>query len=149
MIEPAVRGQDLVLTPHILADHVLLDMDGIERQPVLGGHHTFKSIKSVQQPDGERRARPEPGTGRQIAIVMDLHPLMDVKEPERFTYRRMVDVINALDMFHLGIRDPRTMLKKRREIPRGNITIFVDGRGQDRAGMRVEPGRIIGPSAKE
>src|SRR3989338_7654836 len=61
----------------------------------------------------------------------------------------MVDFIDAVDMLHLGVDNARFVFKKWRKIPAGNITILVDGGGEDRAPVFLKPAGIVGAAAKE
>ena len=61
----------------------------------------------------------------------------------------MVNFIDGFDVFHFRINDARTVLKKRRKIPARDITIFIDGGGQNRPMMLFVPAGIICPPAEK
>ena len=62
----------------------------------------------------------------------------------------MVDLINRLaHMFHLGINDARFVFKKRRQITAADITIFINGGGQDSPVVVLKPAIVISASAEK
>jgi hypothetical protein len=61
----------------------------------------------------------------------------------------MLNFVTELDILDLGIHHPEAMLKERRQIPAADVTVFIDGSGQNTAAVFQIPGRIIrAPSEK-
>src|SRR5580704_4779092 len=61
----------------------------------------------------------------------------------------MLNLAIAADIFNPRIRNAAVVLKKRRQPARGDVTGFVDRRGQHRAAMLTIPHRVVGPAAKK
>ena len=55
----------------ILLENLLLEVDGIAREPALAHHDAAQGVKRVQDADGGGRARSQPRTRWQVAFVMD------------------------------------------------------------------------------
>src|SRR5262245_17980317 len=72
VIEAAEGCRNLVLRSHRLANDALLYVNRLTREIFLGDVAALQCPQGVDQPDGERRARAQPGPCRQIAVVMDL-----------------------------------------------------------------------------
>ena len=75
-IEPAIGRPELILAAYAFTDYFLLDA-GCLGKCRFGSDAPLKGIKGVQQAYREGRARPESGTIRKVAIVMDLKALGD------------------------------------------------------------------------
>src|SRR5436190_1568797 len=80
---------------------------------------------------------------------MDLQAFFGLKPVEHGAYRRMIDLVDLLDVLDDRINDAEPVIEERRELADADVAVLVDCRGQDRAAMFAEPVRIIGASAKE
>ena len=103
----------------------------------------------MQQSDGERGTRSHAAASRQVTVVMNLDAAIHFQETQSFARRRMSQFIQRLNRFHFRIHHARPMLKERRQVATGQITIFVDGRRQHRAAVLAIPGRVIRAAAKK
>ena len=80
MVETTVGGQDLVLRPHRLLQTVLLDMDTLQRQLLLGLHVTPEGIKGVQESYRKGRTRPHTASRGKIRVMMDLQTAIHLEK---------------------------------------------------------------------
>ena len=131
-VEAAIGRPDLVLGADVLLEHVLLDADRLAGEVALADHPAVERVKRVQQPDGERTARAQSGSRRQVGVVVDFEPLGDAQVGQDSAHRRMLDVGDFVDQLDLGIDDLRLVLEERRQAAHADVAIFVD-RGADTA----------------
>ena len=148
-IEPAERGGDLILNADILAEQVLLEMNGLLSELLLGDEHALQRIKRVQDADGEGRARAEPRARRQVAVMMNLEPFLDAEISDCLAYRRMRDVPGLTHELDARPDDAMLVLEEWRIEPAAQMTIAVDRGGQHGTAMVAIPVRVIGPAAEE
>ncbi len=80
---------------------------------------------------------------------MNFHPIGDAHVFQASAHRRMLNLAIAADILNFRIRNAAVVLEKRRQPPSGDVTRFVDCRGQHRAAMLAIPDWIVGPAAKK
>src|SRR5436309_1137685 len=80
---------------------------------------------------------------------MDFDAASHRHEPQHFAGGRMGEIINRVAHLDFGVHDPVAMLEERRQIPAGQVTILIDGRGQHRAAVSPVPLGVIGPAAEK
>ena len=106
-------------------------------------------MERVEKADGEGTARSKPRPRRQIGVVVDLKTLVHALIGQDGAHRRVPDIGDCIHKLDLGIDDPRAMLEEGRQPAQCDVAIFVDGQAEHRAAVLAEPGRIIGPAAKQ
>src|SRR5204863_7401666 len=89
------------------------------------------------------------GTRRQIAVVMNLEPLLRLKAVEHSADGRMCDLADLLHVLDDRVDDAEAVIEKRRQLPHADVAVLVDRRRQDGAAVLAEPVGIVGASAKE
>jgi hypothetical protein len=139
----------LILTSNSFSQDLLLDVDRGVSQLRFAGHDVLQGVQRMQQADRKRRTGAQPGTGRQISVVMDFKTVRDVEVLEDSAYGRVFDLRIGLGLLDAGIGNARAMLEERRQITATDIAVFIDRGGQDRSAVLVKPYGIVRASAEE
>ena len=124
-------------------------MDALLGQLFFADGAALQRVERVEQADGERRTRPHAAAARQIAVVVDFNAAVHFQKAQRLARGRMLDLVQPLAVFNLGIHHADAVLEKRRQIAAGQVAILVDGRRQHRAAVLAIPRRIIRAAAKK
>src|SRR5258707_1002152 len=103
----------------------------------------------MQQADTERRTGPQAGARREVAIVVQLKTLLDLEHFGGGANCRMFDFRRPIHKLDFRPHDAARVLEEWRHEPAGDVTIVIDGRGQDRAAVLPKPDRVIGPTAEK
>ena len=148
-VETAIGRPNLILGPDIFADHLLLDPDCLAGKFAFAPHSPFEGMEGMQQPHRKGRTGAQARSGRQIAIVMDVHARRDVHFREDGPDRRMVNPLGVFRSLDAGVDDPVLVVEHRWQIPNADITVFVNGHAEDGTAMFQIPLGIIRASAKQ
>ena len=106
-------------------------------------------MQCMQQAHSECGAGAHATARRQVAIVMDFHPVWHLHIPQDFARRWMLNFIRSISRLNKRIDQPVAIIKKGWQIAAGEITIFIAAGRQHRSAVREVPGRIVGSAAKE
>ena len=109
----------LVLASHGFAEHILFDMDGGLSQLRFAGHDVLQRVERMEQADGEGGTGSQPGSCRQVAVVMNFQPVVDIEVLEHAANRGMLDLLIAVYELDTRIGNPGAVLEKRRQLPAG------------------------------
>src|SRR5579863_167056 len=80
---------------------------------------------------------------------MYFHSVGDAHVFQASAHRGMLDLAVAADILNLRIRNAAVVLKKRGQPASGDVTRFVDRRGQHRAAMLAVPHGVVCAAAKK
>jgi hypothetical protein len=80
---------------------------------------------------------------------MHLYPAAKFKKTQDLPDGLMAYIVDVLAILDLGINDPEAMLKKRRKITAGQITIFINRGSQNLAPMGAIPSGIVSPASEK
>ena len=149
MVEAAVGRTHLILRPDRLADDVLLDVDALVGELAAADHPPLEGVKRQEEADGEGRARSHPAAGREVAVVVDLDAPLDPQESQHLPGGGMLDLVDRAAGLVARIDDSQPVFEERRQTPAGDVAVFIDRRGKDRAAMLAVPRRVVGPAAEE
>ena len=149
LVDAAIGGPHLVLRSDMLADHVLLDMDGLPRQLLLADHAAVERVQRGQQADREGRARPQAGAGRQVAVMVDLEAAIDLHLLQHVAHRRVADLGQLAHVLDEGIDDAVLVLEEGRQPADADVAVFVDGKADHPAAMPAIPDGIVGAAAEQ
>ena len=102
-------------------------MDGVQGELPLVGDVSLEGMQGIQESDGEGGTRSEAGHGRQIGIMLDLHPPFDPHVLQAFPDGGMDDLIYRLRQLGLGVPDPVVIGEEGGQVPAIDVTVLVDG----------------------
>src|SRR3989344_4667075 len=148
-VEPSVGGGYLVLRAYILPDDVALDMNRLAGKFMIGDVVALEGTQGIQQADRKRRTRTKPGTGRQIAVMVDLETGIALHVAQHGTNRWMLDLVDRFAVFDFRIHDAELMLEERGQVATADIAILVYGCGQHDTTVFLVPGCVIGSPSKK
>src|SRR5215204_898282 len=106
-------------------------------------------MNGAQQPDSKRRARSEPRSRGQIAVMVDLQAAIDLETLQHRPDGRMRDVGDFLDVLDDRIDNAEAVIEEGRELANADVAVLIDGRREHRAAMLVKPVRIVRASAEK
>src|SRR3989338_5820393 len=82
--------------------------------------------------------------------MVDFNAFLNIEKSQHFPNGRVFNFVNVIFyMLNDRINDARFMLKKRRKITAGNITVLVDCGGEDGPSIFFKPFRVICPAPKK
>ena len=81
--------------------------------------------------------------------MMNFKPISDAKIRKDRSDNWMLDFLSCFYRFDFGINNTMLMLKKGWQMTAANITIFIDGSGQNTAAILMVPLWVIGPTTKK
>src|SRR2546427_9487603 len=148
-IEPSVCGTNLVLRADCLLKQVLLDVNRIGGKGVLIAHLFFERIKTKEKTNGKRRARTQTSSSGQISHMMNFDALLNARELQARTHRRVFNLAIADDIFNSRIGNAAVIFEKRGQMSTSNVAAFVYRGRQYSAAVLSVPDRIIGTATKE
>src|SRR5204863_5560489 len=97
-----------------LLEYLLLEIDALLGELILGRHLAAQCVQGIEQADGERRAGAHAAPGRQVAVVVQLDAALDAQEAQRFPDRGMADLLDVPARLDLAIDDARAVLEEGR-----------------------------------
>src|SRR6185312_12473690 len=147
--EAAVGRHRLILRTDGFLQHVLLNVDRFAGKLLLGGHLAAERVQGVQQADGESGTGSHAAAGGQVAVVVKFDAAFDLQEAERFTDGRVSNLFDRLAGLDFAINDAEAMFEERRQVAAGEIAVFIDGGGENRAAVVAIPAGVIGAAAEE
>src|SRR3981081_3190074 len=103
----------------------------------------------MNQADGKGRARSKSRPSRQIAVMVDLKAVGYLRQLQRRSHRRMLNILNAGNILDHRINDAMLVLKKRWEPSTSDVAIFIYCCRQHRASVLAEPSWIIGAAPEK
>src|SRR5579862_534677 len=68
---------------------------------------------------------------------------------QHFTYRRMLDLSNFLNVLDERVNDTVFVIEEGRQMANADIAIAVDGEAQNTTSMLLKPCRIVGPTSEQ
>src|SRR5579864_179135 len=148
-VRTAVCSPDLVLRANRFLDDVLFQTDCFCGEPFRGGNLTLVGAQGIQQAYREGGTGAQPGAGREVSVVLDLHPGIHFMFRQNAANRWVLDLFDGLGQLHAGVHDAVAMFEERRQGAKGNVTVFVDGSAEHGAAVLVIPRWVISPAAKE
>ena len=149
VIEAPKCGGHLILKPHTLAKHALLDVNRLVRQGFLRDVPAVESMNGIDESHGECRARSEARSGWQIAIMVNLEPPANLEPLEHAAHGRMLNLADLLDVLDNGIDDAKAMVEERGQLADADVAVLVDGGRQYGAAMFAIPLWIVRSAPEE
>ena len=102
----------------------------------------------MEHSDRKRRARSKPRSCGQIRLIHQAN-FLHIQHPHRFTYRRMLNLIQTVHPLRLRVRKLRTVLKKRRQMTDIDIAILIKARRKNRSSILLKIVFHIGSTAEK
>src|SRR6266849_8488790 len=124
-------------------------MQSIKRQCVLIPHLFSQRIETQQESYCKGRARTEPRSSGEICNVMNLDPVVNSQKLQATSNGGMLNRAILINILNFRIRNAAVIFKKRRKGPTGDVTAFIDRRGQDGSTMFAVPDGVVGASTKK
>jgi hypothetical protein len=149
-VEAAIRGEDLVLTPHRLAENVMLDLDRRLGQRVFRDEPPLEGAQRVDQAHGETRRGAETGMGGKIRRQADLDVAAKTEVAEGLAEGPVLDLVQHAHALDAAIRQPDRVVEELR-LERGGavVQVPVDGGAQHRSPVLAVKLRPVGAAAEE
>jgi len=116
---------------------------------MFAGHVPFESIKGMEKAHGKRGTGSHPAPGREVPIVVNLYPAVDLEVPQNFSNGRVRNLIDGLAAFDLGVNYTDPVFEEGRQVAAGQIAIFVYRCGEHCSAMLTKPGRVVSSPAKK
>ena len=147
--EAAVRAEVLILDADAFPHQLLLDVHRFRRELLGGAARALERVQRVQESDGERRGRPEPGAGRQVADVVDLDVPIDPGKPQAGADSGMLDLVNRPDQLGSRVADADRMLEEIDQRLDRDVGVAVDRRPEALSAVLAEMIRVVGAAPEE